>query len=63
MMGDEKGDEKLKFIILESMFGMMCYFSKNKSFDFVANIIANMACLSEGRKFMVKHKYIEAIVV
>ena len=42
---------------------MSCYFSKNKSFDFVSNIMANLAALSEGRKFMVEHGYIEAIVV
>lgn len=56
-------DEKTKFIIIESIFGMFCYFSKNTAFDFVSNIVANMACLHEGRKFMVEHKYIEAIVV
>jgi hypothetical protein len=56
-------DEKTKFIILESIFGMFCYFNKNTAFDFVSNIVANMACLKEGRKFMVDHKYIEAIVV
>mmetsp|Transcript_3751 Transcript_3751/g.6396 ORF Transcript_3751/g.6396 Transcript_3751/m.6396 type:complete len:222 (+) Transcript_3751:489-1154(+) len=58
-----EGDQKSKFIIAESIFGMSCYFSKNKSFDFVSNIMANLACLEEGRNFMIEHKYIEAIVV
>ena len=58
-----QGDAKFKFIIAESIFGMFCYFSKNKSFDFVSNIMANLACLEEGRNFMIEHKYIEAIVV
>lgn len=59
--GDEKG--KFEFIIAESIFGMFCYFAKNTAFDFVANIMANLACLKEGRKFMIEHLYIEAIVV
>lgn len=54
---------KFKFIIAESIFGMFCYFNKNTAFDFVSNIMANLACLSEGRKFMIDHQYIEAIVV
>jgi hypothetical protein len=57
------GDEKLKFVIAESVFGMACYFSKNKAFDFGSNIVANLAAVSEGRKFMVENKYIEVIVV
>mmetsp|Transcript_42332 Transcript_42332/g.64943 ORF Transcript_42332/g.64943 Transcript_42332/m.64943 type:complete len:232 (+) Transcript_42332:436-1131(+) len=52
-----------KYIVTESIFGMFCYFSKNKSFDFVSNIISNLACLEEGRKYMIEHKYIEAIVI
>ena len=59
--GEEKG--KFEFIIAESIFGMFCYFSKNTAFDFVANIMANLACLKEGRNFMVDHHYIEAMVV
>ena len=56
-------DEKTQFVIVESIFGMFCYFNKNTAFDFASNVVANMACLSEGRKFMVEHKYIEAMVV
>lgn len=41
----------------------MCYFSLNNSFDFVSNIMANLACLGEGRQWMIENKYIEAIVV
>lgn len=58
-----EGDAKFKFIVAESVFGMSCYFSKNKAFDFVTNLMANLACLSEGRKFMIENKYVEAIVV
>ena len=57
------GDGKFKFIIAESIFGMFCYFQKNTSFDFVSNIMANLACCEDGRKFMIEHQYIEAIVV
>ena len=42
---------------------MFCYFAKNTIFDFGANVMANLACLEEGRKFMIDNKYIEAIVV
>jgi len=58
-----EGEGKFKYIIVESVFGMFCYFSKNTSFDFVANIMANLACLGEGRSFMIDHQYIEAVVV
>ena len=56
-----EGEAKFKFIIAESIFGMFCYFTKNAIFDFVPNIMANLACLNEGRKFMIDNKYIEAI--
>lgn len=62
LLGIEESS-KFKFVIAESIFGMMCYFSKNTSFDFVSNIMANLACLEEGRQFMIDNKYIEAIVV
>ena len=58
-----EGDGKFQFIIAESIFGMFCYFSKNTAFDFVSNIMANLACLKEGRNFMIDHLYIEAIVI
>ena len=58
-----EGQGKFKYIVAESIFGMFCYFSKNTAFDFVANIMANLACLSEGRSFMIDHQYIEAVVV
>jgi hypothetical protein len=57
------GDDKYKFIIAESIFGMFCYFSKNNIFDFVSNIMNNLACQADGRKFMIDNNYIEAIVV
>ena len=44
-----EGDEKHRFIILESIFGMFCYFNKNTIFDFVSNIISNLAGLSQAR--------------
>lgn len=48
MVGLE-GDQKHQYIILESIFGMFCYFNKNTIFDFVSNIISNLACLSQAR--------------
>ena len=57
-----EGEAKFKHIVAESIFGMFCYFMKNAAFDFVANIMANLACLEEGRKFLIENKYIEAIV-
>jgi Domain of unknown function (DUF383) len=57
------GDAKVKFVIVESIFGMACYFSKNKAFDFASNVMANLACQEEVRQFMVEQKFIEAIVV
>jgi hypothetical protein len=44
LLGLDDKDSKFKFIIVESIFGMFCYFSKNPSFDFVSNIMANLAC-------------------
>ena len=67
MTTHEKGQKHLfdvnEHIIVESVFGMMCYFNNNKIFDFVSNIMSNLACLSDGRKFMIDNKYIEAIVI
>jgi len=60
---DKDGEGKFKYIIAESIFGMFCYFSKNTNFDFVSNVMANLACLKEGRQFMIENKYIEAIVM
>ena len=60
---DSEGKGKFAFIIAESIFGMFCYFSKNQAFDFVANIMSNLACQQDGRKFMIDHSYIEAISV
>ena len=57
------GDKKLEYIIVEAIFGMFCYFNKNTIFDFVSNIMANLASLEQGREFMIKNKYIEVIVV
>ena len=57
-----ESDAKFKHIVAESIFGMFCYFMKNACFDFVSNIIANLACQAEGRKFLIQNKYIEAIV-
>lgn len=43
-LDDKTGSGKFKYIIAESIFGMFCYFSKNTAFDFVSNIMANLAC-------------------
>ena len=50
-------------IIIDTIYGMMMYFDQNKIFDFGANILENVAGLSEGRQFMIENKYIEVIVV
>ena len=42
---------------------MFSYFSKNNSFDFVANIMANLAILEGGRKMMLDNSLFEAISV
>lgn len=50
MLGVEGNvDAKHQFIILESIFGMFCYFNKNTIFDFVSNIVSNLACLAQAR--------------
>ena len=54
-------NEKSQCIIVESLFAMFCYFNKNTAFDFVSNLMANLACVSEGRKWMLDNGMFEAI--
>lgn len=54
-------NEKSQFIIIESLFAMFCYFNKNTAFDFVSNLMANMACVQEGRTWMLDNGMFEAI--
>lgn len=54
-------NEKSQFIIVESLFAMFCYFNKNTAFDFVSNLMANIACLNEGRQWMLDNGMFEAI--
>ena len=48
MVGLE-GDQKHQYIILQSIFGMFCYFGHKTIFDFVSNIISNLAGLAQAR--------------
>ena len=43
------GDGKTKGVVLENIFGMFQYFKTNTTFDFVANIFANVSSLKPGR--------------
>lgn len=48
------GDGKTKGIILDNLFGMFCYFLKSNIFDFIANVLANVSGLKEGREVIVE---------
>ena len=48
------GEGKQKGSILENIFGMFSYFKTNGTFDFVANVFANVSSLKAGRQFMIE---------
>ena len=48
------GEGKTKGLILENIFGMFQYFKTNTTFDFVANIFANVSSLKLGRQYIVE---------
>ena len=48
------GEGALKGVILENLIGMFTYFHGNASFDFVANTLANVSSLKEGRKWLIE---------
>ena len=41
-------------MILENLLGMFFYFHDNVSFDFIANALANVSSLKEGRKWLIE---------
>jgi len=43
-------DEKLKGFILQNLIGMAIFFEQHKSFDFIANVVANISADLEGRE-------------
>lgn len=47
-------DPKTKGAFLMNLVGMFTYFAKSEMFDFVANILANVSSLKEGRCFMIE---------
>ncbi len=47
-------DPKTKGAFLMNLVGMFSYFPKCEMFDFVANILANVSSLKEGRCFMIE---------
>lgn len=49
------GEDKLKGLVLDNLFGMFCYFSKAGTFDFVSNILSNVSGLKEAREYMVEN--------
>jgi hypothetical protein len=55
--------EKTQYVIAESLFAMFCYFNKNTAFDFIANLMANLACVEEGRNWMLTNKYFDVITM
>ena len=56
------GEEKLKGAVLENLFGMFTYFSKNAIFDFISNFLANISALKEGREYMITNKMLSKIL-
>ena len=48
------GEGKTKGAIIENLLGMFNYFKTNTMFDFVANILANVSALQDGRRFMIQ---------
>ena len=56
------GEGKTKGAIIENIFGMFKYFKTNPTFDFIANILANMSALKTGRKFMIENNLLGPIM-
>lgn len=40
---------------MENLVGMFIYFRTSEMFDFVANILANVSSMKEGRCWMIEH--------
>ena len=47
------GEGKTKGAVLENILGMFNFFKTNPTFDFVANIFANVSALAAGRRHMI----------
>ena len=56
------GDGRTKGLIIDNLFGMFCYFLKSGVFDFVANIMANVTALQEGREVIVEYQMLPKII-
>ena len=52
------GEGKTKGAIIENLVGMFTYFKTNPTFDFVANILANVTALKAGRRFIVEQNLV-----
>lgn len=48
-------EEKTRGAIIENLVGMFTYFRTGEMFDFVANILANVSSLKDGRVWMIEH--------
>lgn len=55
------GEGVFKGVMLENLLGMFTYFSANASFDFVANTLANVTSLKEGRKWLIESGNLDKI--
>ena len=56
------GEGKTKGAIIENLLGMFNYFKTNTMFDFVANILANVSALQDGRRFMIQQNMLTQIL-
>ena len=56
------GEDKLRGLILDNLFGMFCYFTNAGTFDFVSNILANVSGLKEARLYMVENQMLKKLV-
>lgn len=56
------GDLKKRGVVLDNLFGMFCYFLKSAIFDFLANVIANVTAVKEGRDIVVKADWLPKIL-
>jgi hypothetical protein len=56
------GDIKKRGLILDNLFGMFCYFLKSGSFDFMANVFANVTAIKEGRDVVIEQSWLPKII-
>lgn len=57
------GDGNTKGAILENILGMFVYFKTNTTFDFIANIFANVSSLKAGRQWMIESGQLKPILM